>query len=129
MGFQILRLDLSRGDEDAERDRQVEASRLFRQVSRREVDGDALGGKVEAAVLYCSAHAVACFLDFGLGQANQREGRQAVREMHLDGDFGRLQPGERPAFQNGERHRRRLHVVQSILIGGNGLIAEPISIP
>jgi len=43
--------DLTGGCEDAERDRQIEAPGLFRQISRSQIDSDAAGGKFEARVL------------------------------------------------------------------------------
>ena len=46
------------------------------------------------------AHAVARFLHLGVGQPDDGEARQAVREMDLDGDERRIQAGERPAVEN-----------------------------
>ena len=45
-----------------------------------------LCGKREAALLQRRAHPLARFLDLGVGQAHQREARQAVGQMHFDGD-------------------------------------------
>ncbi len=78
-------VELAGGGQDAERDRQVEAPRLLRQVGRREADGDALVVReLEAAGLQRRAHPFARFLDLGVGQADEREARQAVGQMHLD---------------------------------------------
>ena len=41
--------DLPRGEQDPERDRQIEAAAFLRQLRGREIDGDAAGGKLEAA--------------------------------------------------------------------------------
>lgn len=43
-------------------------------------------GKLQPPVLDRRAHALARFLDLHVGQADEREARQTVREMHLDGD-------------------------------------------
>ena len=62
------------GAEDADGDGKVEAGALFLEVGGREVDGDAGGRKVEAAVLDGGADAVAAFADGGVGQADDAEG-------------------------------------------------------
>lgn len=58
--------------ENAERDRQIEAAGLLRQIGRREVDGDAPHGKLEPAVLQRGAHALAAFAHFEIGQPDDR---------------------------------------------------------
>jgi hypothetical protein len=81
----------------------VEAARLLGQVGWREIDGDALVvGKRKAALQERGAHPFACFLDFGIGQAHQREAGQAVGQMHLDGRRLGLQGIECPAVDDGE---------------------------
>jgi hypothetical protein len=107
VGIQPGRLDLFRGDQDAERDRQVETAGFLGQVGRGEVHGDAPLRELEAAVLDRGAHAVAGFLDFGVGQADQGEGRQAGGEMDFDRDFRGRKARQRPRAENGERHRGR----------------------
>ena len=98
-------VDLPGGGEDAERDRQVEAARFLRQVGRRQADRDALVVReLEAAGLQRRAHALARFLDLGVGQADQREARQAVGEMHLDRHRGRLEAAQGAAVDDGEGH-------------------------
>jgi len=101
---QALRLDLPRGGKDAQRDRQVEAPRLLRQVGRRQVDRNAAGGKLEARVLDRRAHPLASLLHLGVGQPYDGEGRQTAAEVHLDGDFRRFHAGEGAALQDGEGH-------------------------
>ena len=66
-----LRGNLARGGEDAERDRQVEAARLLRQVGGREVDGDLARRELELRVLQRGAHAVARLAHLGVGQADE----------------------------------------------------------
>ena len=56
--------------QDAERDGQVEAPRLLRQIGGRKIDGDTAHGEIEAAVLQRGAHALAAFADFEIGQAD-----------------------------------------------------------
>jgi len=96
--------DLPRGDQDAQGDRQIEATRLLGQVRWREIDRDPALREFVAAILDRRADTVACFLDLGVGQTDQRECRQAAGEMHLDGDLGGFHAGQGPAFEDGERH-------------------------
>ena len=58
---------LTVGGENAERDRQVEASRLLGQVGRRKIDRHPARGKFELRVLQRRADAVARLADLGLG--------------------------------------------------------------
>lgn len=58
-----------------------------------EVDGDFLGGKVETALHDGGAHAVAAFFDFGIGQADNVERRQAVGQVGFHFDRGRVHAG------------------------------------
>ena len=66
------------GPEDTDGDGEIEAGALFFQVGRREVDGDAGGGDVEAAVADGGENAVAAFPDRGVGQADGREDHLVV---------------------------------------------------
>ena len=101
-------VDLAGGGEDAERDRQVEAARLLRQVGRREADRDALVVReLEAARLQRRADALARLLDLGVGEADEREARQAVGEMHLDRHRGRFEAAQGAAVDDGEGHAGR----------------------
>ena len=96
--------DLPRGDQNAQRDRQIEAARLLGQVSGREIDRDPALREFVAAILDRRADAVACLLDLGIGQTDQGECRQAAGEMHLDGDLGGFHAGQGPALEDGECH-------------------------
>ena len=49
-------------------------------------------------------HAVARFLHFGIGQADQRKARQAVGEVHLDRNRRRIEPVNRPGPHHGQCH-------------------------
>ncbi len=104
VAVEAIGLDLPRGDQDAQCDGQVEAAGFLGQVRRREIDGNASRREFEVAVLDGGADAVACFLDLGVGQADQGEGGQAGGEMDLDRDFRRRHACERTAPQHGERH-------------------------
>jgi len=78
--------------EDAERDRQIEASAFLGQIGGGEIDGDAARRKIELAILQRRAHPILAFLDFGFRQTDDGEIGQAVGEMHLDGDQRRSMP-------------------------------------
>ena len=69
---------LSRGDENAERDGQIEASRFLGQIGRRQVDGDFARRKFEMRVLQRCAHAIAALLHCGFGQADKVESGQSA---------------------------------------------------
>src|SRR5216684_9367108 len=98
-------LELVRGGEDAERDGQIESAALLGELRRSEIDRDAPRWKVEARVYEGGAHPVAALLHFGVRQTDDGERGQAVRQMHLDGDCGRVQSRERTAVEHRERHR------------------------
>jgi hypothetical protein len=84
---------LGRG-QDAERDRQVEAAGFLGQLGRRQIDGDAPAGHLEARILQRGAHPVLGFADLGVGQAHDVHRRQTVGQVHLDADGGRLHAGQ-----------------------------------
>jgi len=89
---------------DAERDRQIEAATGLRQVSRGEIDRDAALREVEAALEYGAPHAVARLADRHLRKADDREARQAARQMHLHGDRRCLEAALAAAVERGESH-------------------------
>jgi len=64
--------------------------RCFRQVSWSEIDCNAPCGEFEATILYGGSHPLAAFSDFEVGKPNDIERRQAIREIDLDFDFGRM---------------------------------------
>src|SRR5437899_5302109 len=51
------------------------------------------------------------------GSNNYGERGQAVRQMHLDGDFGRVQSRERTAVEHRERHRGLLAIQPRLEFG------------
>jgi hypothetical protein len=85
-GVERIGLQLPAGRQDAQRNRQVETAGLLGQIGGRQVDRDAPVGKFELAVEQCRAHALAALADFGIGQPDDIEGGQAVREVDFDGD-------------------------------------------
>ena len=93
-----------RGDQDADRDRQVEPAALLRQVGRREIDGNVATRQLETAARERRLHAVLAFLDRGLGQADDREGRQPAAHVHLDAHEGGIHALRGPAEYGRERH-------------------------
>ena len=102
---QPRRIELAVGRQKAQRDRQVEAARLLGQVGRRQVDDDPLVvRKREAALLQRRAHPLARLLDLDVGQADEREARQPVGQVHLDRHGGGVQAIERAAVNDGKRH-------------------------
>ncbi len=62
----------------SERDAEIETTTLFRQIGRREIDGDLALGKLEAAGLNGAFHAFARFAHRGLGQPDHRKPGQAA---------------------------------------------------
>ncbi len=77
-------VDLAAGGQNAERNRQIEAPRLFGQIGRRQVDCDALVVRpIEPGVQNGRAHPLARLLHLGIGQPHQRQAGQAVGQMHF----------------------------------------------
>jgi hypothetical protein len=101
---QLVLRQLSAGDENADGDRQVEASRFLRQVGRRERDRDLACRKLELRILERRAHAVARFTHLGFGKPDDVHAGQAAREMHLDADAWRADPGQGTTVDDGDRH-------------------------
>ena len=99
MADQARCIDLSAGGQNAHGDRQVETARVLGQVGRGQVDGDFfVVGKLQPGILDRRAHPFTGFLHFHIGQANQRETRQAVGQVDFDRDSGCFKPEQRPAL-------------------------------
>jgi hypothetical protein len=88
----------------AERDRQIEAAAFLGKLRGREIDGDAPRRKFEAGIDERRANPVAAFLHFGIGKTDDGKRGKPVREVHLDRDFGGVEPRERTAVEHLERH-------------------------
>ncbi len=99
-----IRRELTARREDAERDRQIEPGGILGQLRRREVNGDAPRRKFESHVIQRSAHSIARFAHFRIRQADDVERRQPRTQVHLDGDFGRVDASERAARYGGDCH-------------------------
>ena len=79
----------------AERDRQVVVAAFLRQVGGREIDGDAARRQRQPGGDQRGAHPLARFRHRLVGQADDVEGRQPGRDLHLDIDGARLDALER----------------------------------
>jgi hypothetical protein len=107
VGRKARRVDLPVGREDAQGDGQVEAAGVFRQLGGREVDGDALvRRKRQPALRECGAHALARLFDLRVGQADEREARQAVGQMHFHLHRRRGHPVQRATHHHRQGHTR-----------------------
>ena len=67
--------DLARRGEDTERDGQIETAGLLGQIGRRQIHRNTFGGEFKSGVVQGGADPVACLLDFGIRQADQRDAR------------------------------------------------------
>ena len=79
----------------AERDRQIVVAAFLRQVGGREIDGDAARRQREAGGDQRGAHALLGLGHRLVGQADDVEGRQAGRDLHLHVDRAGLDALER----------------------------------
>ncbi len=85
--FHVLQFhppQLAAGEQNAHRDRQIETAAVLGQVRRRQIDGDALLGKAEAAVDQRRAHPVLALADRGVGQADHGEAGQPRAQMDFN---------------------------------------------
>ena len=105
MARQFGRVDQAVGGQQPQGNRQVKAPTVFGQVSRGQVDGDALvGRKVQPRVLQGRAHALAGFFHFGVGQPHQGEAGQTVGQMHFDAHRWCVQAQQCTALDDGQAH-------------------------
>ena len=79
----------------AERDRQIVVAAFLRQIGGREIDGDAAGRQRQARGDHRRAYPLARFGDGLVGQADNGEGRQSRRDLHLHIDGAGLDALER----------------------------------
>ncbi len=79
-------VEVARGREEPDRHGQIERAAVLADVGGSEVYGDASGGQRKADVAQRRAHALAALPHRSFGQAHDREGGQAGREVHLDAD-------------------------------------------
>lgn len=99
----------SPGQDDAERDREIETSAFLRNVGRAEMGRDAARGPFEATVHEGRPHAVAALAHGRRREPRDRECRQAARDVHLDADLVGLEPRlaatDQPRQAHGETAR------------------------
>jgi hypothetical protein len=81
--------------QDGEGDREVEAGSLLPQLGGSEIDGDPAPGELELGRRDPAAHAFARLLAGAVGEAHDRERRQAVLDVRLDLDPAGLEADER----------------------------------
>ena len=93
-GERIHRDGPDRGHQ-AERDRKIVVAAFLWQVGGRQVDGDAAGRQREAGRHQRRSHAFLGLGDGLVGQADNVEGRQPGRDLHLHVDGARLDAFER----------------------------------
>ena len=96
--------DLPGGGKDAHGDGQVEPGPVFAHRRWREVDRHPRVREVEAARAESGAHAVPCFEDRGVAEADDREGRKPCRHVHLDLDVDGVHADERGRRDGRLRH-------------------------
>ena len=84
--------DLTAGDQNADRDGQIEAAALLGQISRGEIDRDPAGRHLKAGIDQCGADAILGFPDRRLGQPDDGHARQSAGHVDLDGNRCGIQP-------------------------------------
>lgn len=77
---------LPRRQQNAERDREIEAAAGLRQVCWRQIDGYAAPGKIESRASQGTAYTFTTLAHRGFGQSHQRKRRQAAIEENLNVD-------------------------------------------
>jgi len=90
------------GTHQAQRDGQIVVAALLGQVGGGEVDGDALGRQAQARGDQRRAHPLARFLHRLVGQADDKESRQAGRNLHLHVDEHRIDALKRYGLNSGD---------------------------
>jgi hypothetical protein len=101
---QQIRRQLPRRGEDADGDRQVEASALLGKVRGREVHRHAAIGAAEVGGVERRAHAIARFPHFLFGQSHDVRARKSAAHVHFHTHEGRIQARERATEHDGEGH-------------------------
>src|SRR5659263_564441 len=113
-----ITVNLATGSQNAQRNWQVKAARVLGQVSRGQIHGDALVvRKLQSGILNRRAHPLARLLHFDIGQTHQREAGQAIGQMYLHRDCGRVQTQQRTTL-----HQRQTHEDSSADKGWHELV-------
>jgi len=87
---EVRRPGLTRCRQNAERDGQIETTAFLRQICRSKVDGDAAAREFELAGQQGRAYPIPGFLDLGVREADQGDGRQPVRQVDFHRDLRRV---------------------------------------
>ena len=95
-------MDLSRGDEDADRNRQVVGRSGFFQVRRGKIDGDVTMRHPSATVTNGRPNSLATFLNRRVGQADDDDSRTSPPTIDLDFDQHAIQANDRATIDLGE---------------------------
>src|SRR6185503_5506241 len=98
--------ELAARGEDPERDRQIEAARVLRQLGRREIDRDAARGKLEMRMVERGPYTVACLAHLGIRESDDMKCGQTRTEVNLHGHLGRVDTGKRAARHRSDRHMK-----------------------
>ena len=105
---ELLGRDLPRGDEDADRDGQVERARVLPQVRGREVDDRAAGREPVAEVHHRAFDAVDALAHGEFGQPHEHDlGHVRRCRVHLHFNRYRVDADEREGAELGEHDRPR----------------------
>ena len=115
--MQAMPFNLPTGSQDAQCNGQVKTTRVFGQVGRRQVNGNALvAWKLKARVLQGRAHPLSGFFDLDIGQPHQCEARQAIGQVHLHGDQGGLKAKQSSALHQRQTHIDSLHQLGAVFV-------------
>ena len=92
------------GDQDGQRDSQVETTALFGQIGRGQIDGDATGRQFIAAVGQRRPHPLFALAHHRGGQTHDGEAGQTAAQMQFNAHQRCGQPDLRPAVDLGKTH-------------------------
>jgi hypothetical protein len=89
------------GGQDGERDRQIEGRTFLARIGRRQVDGYFAVGKLVPGILDRRLDPLLCLSHRALGEADGLELRHSARDVNLDFDRKRIDPGKRARENTG----------------------------
>ena len=104
---QLFGQQLAGGDQQAQRDRQIEAAGVFAEVGRSEIDDGAAGMPGVAEIGQGALDAMNALLDRHLGQADEDRLGQPGRDIDFDLDGNGVDADEGEGVQLGEHGRLR----------------------
>ena len=101
----LFGINLPAGSEYAQCNWQIKPARILGQVSRCQVNRDALvAGKLQSGVLDGRAHPFPRFFDFSFSQPHQGKAGQTIGQMHFDANRPRIQPQQGATVDNRKAH-------------------------